>query len=156
VKKICPNCSESIEILSKDGFCYNCQNAYEIGVIKKGQSPYVYSMYVFASKCIILIILGLSLLFVATRFELNISPGVSSGNPCEKQGAFTENKGIEYQCADDPSTMAGSIWRQSRELIEEEKQNTEYILNTKNLKEVCLERKILEKKEGIQGDFSVC
>ncbi len=84
------------------------------------------------------------------------SGGVSSGNPCEKEGAFTENKGIEYQCADDPSTMTGSVWRQSRELIEEEKQNTEYLIHEQNLKEACLERKILEKKEGILPGLMPC
>jgi hypothetical protein len=73
MKNICPNCSESIEVLSKNGFCYNCQSAYEIGVSKKGHSPYKFSLYVFASKCVLLIFLGLSLLFVATRFEVSKS-----------------------------------------------------------------------------------
>ena len=97
--KICPNCSESIDNLSKDGFCFNCQSDYEIGISKKSQSPYLYSMYVFASKCLILIIIGLSLLFVATRLELNKSETFLS-LMCNFRGGnyFTTNGTYDSYC----------------------------------------------------------
>jgi hypothetical protein len=116
--KICPNCTEKFELLSKDGFCFNCQSAYEIGVKMKNYNPYTIAISIVAGICVVILALGIILFisftrgdFIVTRDNTQKSEALypeigqyeitppKAGDPCF--GGLTENAhGDQMYCSE--------------------------------------------------------
>jgi len=120
---ICANCTEKFELLSKDGFCFNCQSAYDIGVNIKKYNPYTIAISIVAGLCLVTLVLGIILFFSFTRGDFIVTrddtqksefqfPDIQPAPP-PKAGEFCVTGITENAFGDEMYCSEYGTWRRS-------------------------------------------